>query len=142
MVRPPQGAAYQAIVARCGGLAETWGGRVYAYRAPSNTPRPYVVFFWSGGGERNDILDKRDGDLLLTVKAVADTLPAAMAAAGRLAELLDDAGRFDTDTPLNGGDDWHIQTSTVEGAIDMSEMVDGVPVYHQGFQLRLIMEEA
>jgi hypothetical protein len=142
MVRPAVAAAYQALAARLADGGTAWGGRAYAYRAPAGAARPYVVYFWSGGGDRNDIFGKRDAELVLTVKAVAGALGVAMEAAGALAELLDDAGRYDTDMPLNGGDDWVIQTSTVEGAIDMSELVDGVPVYHQGFQLRLIMEEA
>lgn len=142
-LRPAQAAAYQAIVTRCSGTGEPWGGRVHLRRAPVGTARPYVVFFLSGGGARNDILDKRDANLLITVRVGSNNLSEALAGAGRLAELLDNAGRFDvSDNPLNGGDDWLIQTSTAEDDISFDELVDGAPVYHEGFQLRLIMEEA
>lgn len=142
-LRPARAAAYQAIVARCSSPSELWGGRVFRTRAPAGTARPYVVFFHAGGGARNDIQNKRDANLLLTVRVAANSLPVALEGAGRLAELLDNAGRFDvSDNPLNGGDDWLIQTSTAEDDISFDELVDGGVVYHEGFQLRLIMEEA
>lgn len=116
--------------------------RVFYTRAPANTSRPYVVFFLSGGGARNDMVLKQDANLLVTVKVVANALPIALEAVGRLTQLLDNTGRQDnTDNFLDGGDDWLIQTTTVEGAVSMIELVDGGPVYHEGFQIRLIMEE-
>lgn len=134
------GAAYAAIRARLAGGSELWGTRVYADLAPDNAKRPFVVYTFMGGGERNRLVRVQDASLVVAVRVVADTLGQAFEGAARLAELLDDAGLFDgvTDMQQTG---WYITTTSVEQPLHLMEMVDGVRVYHAGFQLRLTMEQ-
>lgn len=134
------GAAYAAIRARLAGGSELWGTRVYADLAPDNAKRPFVMYTFMGGGERNRLVGVADASLVVAVRVVADTLAQAFDGSARLAELLDDAGLFDgvADMQPTG---WYITTSSVEQHIHLMELVDGVRVYHAGFQLRLTMEK-
>jgi hypothetical protein len=142
MTRPPHAAAFQAFNARLTvPNTEVWSVRAYPGVAPASTPRPYTLYWQIGGG----YLPSRGllrAEIVIGVKTVANTLAVAFDAAGRLHDLLHDQGVLETDTPLNGGDDWNILTSTVEGTpISLRETVDGVPVFHEGLRLRLFMEE-
>jgi len=139
MAEPARAALYRAVNLRCinqGG----WDDRVYVRRAPAGVVRPYVVFQWQGGGEANRLV-KQDATIVLLVKAVSDNLALGLMLAGQLSELLNDAGYFDDASDcLDGGAAWWIKTTTQEGDIDIDELVDGEPVYHEGFLLRVQME--
>lgn len=134
-------ALYRAIYARLSRPGALWGSRVYADLASANAQRPYVVFFWAGGGEANT-RRHADAELLLTVKIISERQAEAFQGVGRLAELLNDAGVYDSADPLDGGPDWVICTMTQERAVHLVELVDGARVYHEGFQLRVVMEAA
>lgn len=143
MTRPPHAAAFQALNTRLTvPAAEIWADRAYPTAAPANKARPYALYWQIGGGYLPSAGGLQRAEIVLGVKAVANTLAAAFDASGRLYDLLHNQGALETDTPLNAGDDWQILTSTVEGTpISLREMVDGVPVFHEGIRLRLFMEE-
>lgn len=135
-------AAYDALRTRLIAGAEPWNDRAYQGRAPAGTAYPYVVYFWSGGGEDNRTR-KRDANLMITVKAVAKTIGQALSAADRIDALLNDHGLYD-----NAGDSlvnakgWYILTITQEGAFELVETFAAADdTYHQGGRYRFIMEE-
>lgn len=135
-------ALYRGVAAKLSGGGELWASRVYAERAPATVIRPFVVFTWQGGGERNR-LKKQDAEIVLNIKCIADTLSVAFTGAARLSALLNDMGMQDrtaTNDWLLAGVDWDILTTTQESIIHMSELVDGADVYHEGFMLRVRME--
>lgn len=139
MAEPALAALFRAVNLRCinhGG----WNDRVYNQRAPAGVIRPYMIFQWQGGGENNRHVIQ-DADIVLLVKAVANDLAASLMLAGQLSELLNDAGYFDDASDyLDGGPAWWIKTTTQEGIVHLDELVDGEPVYHDGFFLRVQME--
>lgn len=138
---PAHGALFKTISTALSGSGKPWTG-VYLDRAPATATRPYVVYFLSGGGERNRLLAKADAELVLTVKAVGDDLAAVMTCAGMLATILNDAGIQDGagKVALDGGQYWQILTTTQGLTVRLNELVDGKAVYHEGFQLRVVME--
>ncbi|TXH45977.1 MAG: hypothetical protein E6Q97_30545 [Desulfurellales bacterium] len=139
MAEPAHGALTRAVNQHClnqGG----WGSRIYNRRAPAGVQRPYMIFQWQGGGELNRNV-VQDANIVLLVKAVANSLAEALMLSGQLSELLNDAGYFDNaNSFLDGGADWWIKTTTQEGIVEIDELVDGEPVYHEGFFLRVQME--
>ena len=144
MSEAPLAALYRTMNLRWSTANELWGARAYAERAPAKVTRPYVIYQWQGGGDRNRLMQKKDAEIVLTVKCVADNLGTAFTGADRLGALLDDYGvqdRIAQGDGLNGGDYWSILTTTRENIVHLSEMVDGVDVYHEGFTLRVVMEE-
>lgn len=141
MAEPALGALYEAMNLRLRTSGDLWSDRVYADTVPEKVTRPYVIYFWTGGGESNRLLRTQDAELVLTVKGIANNQGLAFAMAGRLSELLNDKGRYDDEADqMNGGADWWILTTTQEGHIHLVEMIDGDWVYHEGFQLRVKME--
>jgi hypothetical protein len=136
-------ALYRAVHARLTSAGSAnWTG-VYADMAPAKpaAERPYVLFFLASGGERNTHVEP-DAEIVLTVKIVADSQMTAFAALGQLSGLLNDAGAYDrTETPLDGGADWLIRTTTQERDVHQVYLVDGQRVYEEGFQLRVMMSK-
>ena len=130
-------AAYKAIRRRLTESSELWGVKVHPDLAPANVGRPYVVFFWSGGGELN-ARRIQDAELLLTVKCVANTLDEAFRGAGRVSALLNDADL--ADDLLEPGDEWVILHTNQERAIHLVENIDGIQIYHSGSVFRFRME--
>lgn len=126
----------RAIFQRLTAGGEIWGQRVYPDVVPAGTVRPYVVFFWAGGGEVNDRW-RPDANLVYGVKCVSTVKTEARTGAARIETLLNDAERH---TPLAEGADWAILHATREGAIELVEMVDGNPLYHSGNRYRFQLE--
>lgn len=132
-------ALYRAVRQRLTATPELWEGRVYADFAPAGTPKPYLLFFFAGGGEMNTVR-ARDAALLLNVKVVADSFALASQGAARIDALLNDSGVYDSASPLAGGTDWHILTVTGGLHLHVVEPVDGRQVFHEGGQYRVVME--
>ncbi len=132
-------ALYTGVTTRLDG-AGPWGVNVFARLAPAGTARPYVIFAWAGGGDLNRLVRKSDPEYLLRVKVVSDKMDEAMDCCALLVGLLDDAGQYDTASPISGGSGWHILTTTAELRISTEEFIDGNRVYHEGFNLRCKME--
>lgn len=133
-------ALYQAVFTRLAvdHPTEDWGDRVYPDLAPSGSEKPYVIYWWLGGGELNQSV-VRDAEIVLGVKVVALELVQAFTLAGRLGELLNDADRSSSKA-LDAGAEWVVQHTMQEGAVHLVEQVDGTWVYHEGFRLRCRME--
>ena len=105
------------------------GTPVFQMRAPPNTPRPYVEFFYAGGGEEN-INPSEITNFVYAVKGVSDTLLAAANIDERCKTLL------------------HKQSITVTGytnfALDRETEVrlaedapNGNPIFHYGAYYRI-----
>lgn len=143
MAEPALYAIYRAINQRCAGSSDAWGNRCYADRAQPGNGRPYVLYRYQGGGEANQMI-KPDANIVVTVRAVAETMKEAMLLSGRLSSLLNDMGEFDRRpdgvAALFGGPDWIICTTTQEGVVHLAESVESTEVYHEGFFLRFVME--
>lgn len=135
-------ACYRAITTALKG-AGSWGERVYPHLAPAGAERPYVVYFRAAGGELNRRVNtRRDAELVVTVKCVADNLALAMAGASAIAAALNDKGQYDVTSGALDGGEWGILTTTQEGLVDLLELVDGKNVWHQGADYRIKMEKA
>lgn len=134
-------ALYRALRAHLTNTGDVWGSRVYSDQAARETERPFLLFFWMGGGDLNGIISS-DPAHAIGIKVVANTLPEAMTGAGRIAELLNDRERGQSGLrALDGGAGWHILTASKEAAIHIVETVDGRQIYHEGNRYRFLMEE-
>lgn len=135
----PLAAAYRAVRSALTAPGAVWGTRVYRQQAPEGVTRPYVVYFWSGGGETNRV-KAPDATLVLTVKVVAESYAEAASGAAQIAERLNDQGRYWTGA-LDGGPDWHVLSCSQEELFEFDEIFAGqVTLYHQGARYRLTME--
>jgi hypothetical protein len=135
----PLAAAYRAVRSALVVPGAVWGTRVYRSTAPEGVTRPYVVYFWSGGGETNRVL-AQDATLVVTVKVVAESYAEAATGAAQIAERLNDQGRYRAAT-LDGGTDWHVLGCSQEELFEFDELFGGqVTLYHQGARFRLVME--
>lgn len=136
-------AAYRAISTALTTGTPPWGESAFLHQAPAKHPRPYVVFLKVGGGEANDRIIQ-DAEHLYEVKAVADDAATALMCAGEISNRLNDKGRYDVDageTPLDGGAEWWILTTTEETDIDLMELTPaGERLYHMGADYRFRME--
>lgn len=119
------------------GGEEIWSNRVFSDLAKTGTPYPYVVFAWSGGGEVNQ-LRKMDAEYVYTVRCIADEKAVALAGAGRIAALLNDADDYTANRLTST--DWTFNFVTQEGKIDVVEGVDAGQIYHNGGYYRIHME--
>ncbi|MEM6280591.1 MAG: hypothetical protein AAF787_00240 [Chloroflexota bacterium] len=118
----------------------TQWGDVYADMAPADTPRPYVVFIYAGGGELLFTQDAQNARLVITVKAVADTQAAAFAGAAEIETLLRSQGTLEGGglTVTNG---WNITAVTQDRVIHLTETYQGAkPIYNDGHQYVFMME--
>ena len=135
-------AAQKAITARLtANPNELWGNRVRVSLAKSNTSYPYVIYFWSGGGESNTVR-AQDSSLRIAVKCISSKMAEAMRGAARISELLNDCGKQDdAGDYLYGGDDWEILSITEEEVIYLPEQqADTITAYHVGAFYRFEMQ--
>ena len=117
-------AADSTLLALCSG-----GTPIFQAQAPPGTDRPYVVFFFAGGGTQN--INPSDlTNFVYAVKGVADTLEAAANIQARVRTVL------------------HKQTLTVTGytnfytaeenEVRLAEAApNGNPIYHYGAYYRI-----
>ena len=131
------------------------GGRVFPDMGDDSAVDPnldtwaYWVYNWSGGGESNQ-RRKGDANLVLAVKCVSNDLDAAFTGAAQISALLNNQGVQDivpatgayVTSPLSGGANWVIKTSTQEDVFHLTEVIEetGETVYHDGAYYRFIME--
>lgn len=135
----PLAAAYRAVYRRATESSEVWGERVYPDRAPAGVERPYLVYFYGAGGELNG-RQIEDAELVLIIKGVSSSMAQAFEMARRINTLFNDAGQYDSSTPLVTGSEWAILTTKRELLVHLVEQVDGQQIYHAGAQYRLFME--
>lgn len=138
-------AVYAAFQTALGDGTASWGVQAWAEFVPksvSGTPisRPYVIYSYQGGGDRNRIL-KSDPNLIIAVKCVADTLDAALAGVEEIKVRLDDHGEMDAIRTVLGDNKYGIKTISHELRIHFVESVQGATqIYHSGGQYRVQME--
>ena len=116
-----------------------WQNRVYPELVPAQIVRPYVVFFVSAGGERND-LKRGDADFSLVVKCVSLEMAEALAGADRIAALLNNQGKQDGG-PIVGDASWVITTINQLRVVQQTEMISNdKPLYNSGHMFNVMME--
>lgn len=141
MAEIAQAALYRAVNRRLTqSTTELWGQRVFPDLAKTGTARPYVVYSYAGGGEING-LRKQDAEIVLIVKAIAESMGQAFVAAGRISTLLNDAD-YSSVNVMDGGSEWAILHVKQEQIVHLIETVDGVQIYHAGHRFRFRMERA
>lgn len=126
-------AIYQRLIA----AVEMWGERAFPDYAPAGTARPHVVFAHLAGGEVNDRYHA-DGSHVYVIKCASRVKSEARQGAARISELFNDVER--SASPLDGGDDWAILSVSREQTIEITEMVDGEPLYQSGNRYRFVVE--
>lgn len=139
MIVHPYLALQRAVFNRLTTTPEIWGRQVSEVIQPS-WQRPYVQMYAIAGGESN-FLVAQDADFEMGVKIVSDDMEQALIGAARLSELLNDQGVQDRPTtPLSGGADWIITTSTQGRMIHMPEFFEkSVPIYHDGWVFSFVL---
>lgn len=122
---------------------EVWGTKVRVSFTRSDTPYPYLLYFWAGGGEANDIRAD-DAEFRMAVKVVSSKMAEAFAGKRRISDLLNNKGEQEVATGyLNGGTDWKILTCTEEETIYLAEkLTDTKAIYHVGAVFRIAMQGA
>lgn len=119
---------------------EMWGDRVYPEIVPAKIIRPYVVYFISSGGERN-ARRKDDATFTVVTKCVSLQLSESMDGAGRLSEILNNAGAQGSGE-VSGDDQWVIMSIEQMQFIKQVEMInDDQPLFHTGHMFRFNMEK-
>lgn len=125
---------YQALAG-----STLWANRVYPEMVPAQIVRPYVVFFISTGGERND-RKRHDAQFSLSVKAVAEDMATALTAADAIAARLNNQGSQDGGN-VTGDATWIITTIQQMRVIQQVEMIDNnKPLYNSGHMFDVMME--
>lgn len=133
-------ALYQGLFTTLNGANSLWGDQVYPDAAPAWAGQDYLLYFWTGGGEANDVVEQ-DARITLTIKAVSDSLEDAMKMAAAVAALLNDKGTQETTTPaVSAAPDWLV-TAITQGRIVhlLEKFSDAVNVYHEGNSYEFIM---
>ena len=116
-----------------------WADRVYPELVPAQIVRPYVVFFVSAGGERND-LKRDDASFSLVVKCVSLQMAEALDGADRIAALLNNQGKQDGG-PIVGDANWVITTIDQLRVVQQTEMISNdKPLYNSGHMFNVMME--
>lgn len=148
MAETATAARYRALVTQLTQAgSEAWGTRIYNMQAPPNAQRPYVVIV--PASDIDPLWSRVPGDMAVDyVKCIADDMITAMTGAGRIQQLLHDAGVNDNALPgygppsqLAGGASWQILTATHISAIHLVENVEGQrSIYTDGGQYRFRME--
>lgn len=117
-------------------LERVTGLLAYPDQAPAGVDRPYLIFFWMGGG-RVKQLRGPVAEIVMGVKCVAEDMGESLHYAGVVAGALDDV-------ELKGGltaPGWEIVNCTGAGMIHQVEAAaDGAQLYHDGNQYRFRME--
>ena len=99
-------------------------GGIWAMVAKKDTPLPYVVFQWQGGGEQN-LTPSRIRNVVYTVKAVAYAKSSATAIDTQI-----DAALHDQTLSVSGWTNW---ATTREDDVQYAEVAeDGRVVWHIG----------
>jgi Protein of unknown function (DUF3168) len=104
------------------------GARVYDTLAPQSLVLPAVVFNMQAGGDRNlaptDVIE-----LVYNVRGMAATQSAANNVTSAIRERLHNAA-----LSVSG---WNYISCMCDGEYAMEELVNGVPVFHRGYLVRI-----
>jgi hypothetical protein len=133
-------ALYQGVANALMGANSLWGDRVFPDVAPAWAGDDYVLFFWTGGGEANEVVEA-DAHITLTIKGVSDSMEDAMKMAGAIAALLNDKGSQEATTPaVNAGPDWVVTAITQGRVVHLVEkFTQAVNIYHEGASYEFVL---
>lgn len=81
------GTAIRSALLSNSDIATKVGQNIWQMIAPGETPTPYILFYWMGGGEMNST-PRETFDIVYLVAAVADTQPKAREIAGYISTVL------------------------------------------------------
>jgi hypothetical protein len=135
-------ALYEIMSIHLRGASPLWGDNARAGDiVSSRVSRPFVHYFFSGGGHVSHTPSKHHARVILTVKCVADSLAVAQAGKNAISELLRNAGEQDISPRLPNHDVWRVSTVTQDTAIIITEQLDESRfIYHAGNQYVIMME--
>ena len=136
-------ACADTILKRLTAAGEVWGEHAFLHAAPEGTPTTgvFVTFSWTGGGEENRLVSKRDPTLIWNILAHSESFDLVSQAAARIATLLDDADLTKAGALPNLGG-WVFKTVSIDQPLFRIEYIDGTRrVYAQGGRYRFTMEE-
>jgi len=144
-------ALYRAVIQQLAqNGTEMWGSRIYnteSTQTGNGNTRPYVIMVMVSDIE--PMWTRVPGAItVMYIKCVADDMETSFAGAGRINDLLHDAGTIDNGLPgyappskLLGGSFWNIATATKEQSLHMIENVENArPIYHDGARYKFRME--
>lgn len=135
-------AAKEVVFALLSGAENPIWTAVQGLEVPSTKAvRPYVHYFWAGGGNARAAVNRRNARLVLAIKGVADSERTALAMKAALVDLLEDSGSQDVNPRLPAHPDWHITTVSMDRDIYLEEQFEGTQrIYHAGNQYVFMME--
>lgn len=138
MVEHSYQALMKAIVNKLRG-GGVWGNQVSEVIQPAWV-KPYCLVYFISGGETNNLI-AQDADYEIGVKVIADNQQQSLTGAAQVLELLNDKGEQDTSTsPLDGGTDWTITTSTAGRMIHLIEPFQNAQnIYHDGHVFSFVL---
>ena len=120
-----------------------FGGRVRSHTLALDLPRPYVLFFLSGGGHVQYAAGRDTSEFSITVRATADTLAQVMEMQATIRGLLHDRGSRDLRGATGGflaetGDSQEVTHITADGDICFDELFEGaLRLYHAGHIMKV-----
>jgi hypothetical protein len=130
-----------AALLRAAGLAlinkTVAGAQVFSDFVQAGEARPYLLMAIEAGAERNNWLDVRDPSFNMIVRCIADVAADARTGRNQALELLNRKGvNQEFETPLDGGEDWYISSTNVEGLLQLPPyMMNNIRRYDYGFNL-------
>lgn len=137
----PLAALYEVLYAhlRNGGI---WGENLEPRAlATARLPKPYLLFFWAGGGRDESVPVRDRARFTLTIKGVHTHMADALGMSDSLTRLLHNSGSQDVDPRLPDHPDWHITAVTEGRQVWIEEMFEGASaIYHAGHQYDFRME--
>lgn len=133
-------ALYEVLQAHLGD-ASLWTGAYPLGVVPAQARRPYLQYFWAGGGNELAATNRQNVRLVLSIKGVSETLAEALAMKAAVADLLIDSGSQDVNPRLPTHAAWVVTTVTQDRIIYLEEQFEGAQwIYHAGNQYEFVME--
>lgn len=135
-------ALFEVLNTHLRGANPLWGDNVTSEQvAAAELTKPFLQYFWAGGGNELISTNRRNVRLTITVKAVAHTMLEALAMKAAVGDLLESSGSQDTAPQLPPHSDWTILTVTQDRVISLDEKFEGgKSIYHRGNQYEFLME--
>ena len=134
-------ALYEILQAHLGGASPVWTQVAPVEVVPADAVKPYLHFFWAGGGNEQGVPVRTNARITLSVKGVALTLAEALAMKDAAADLLRNSGSQDVNPRLPAHAAWEVLNVTQDRVIYLEESFQGGQrIYHAGNQYEFVME--
>lgn len=140
---------YSVLIQRIKNANPLWGARVQPLTVASaklavganGERQAYVVFFAADERRRRSNAQRRQAEIMLSVKGVAGDLAPALLMSDALTTLLHDHGDQDAAPALPQHAGWRILTVTEGRQIYIEEPISPAgSIYHAGHQYEIVME--